>query len=166
MPLNGLETTAHLIQVALTPVFLLSGIGTLLSVFSTRLGRVADRVDVLSQLMEGADDATAFRLGVQLRRLQRRSLMLDVAVVLGTLAGAATCGATITLFVGALRNQETETILYAMFGFALCCTQAALTAFLVEMLMASRGLRHRAHHAPELRADQARTAAREGSSIV
>jgi hypothetical protein len=33
-----LDTVAHIIQVALTPVFLLSGIATLLNVFSTRLG--------------------------------------------------------------------------------------------------------------------------------
>ena len=39
------DTVAHVIQVALTPVFLLSGIASLLSVLATRLGRVADRVD-------------------------------------------------------------------------------------------------------------------------
>ena len=31
---SGLDTIAHIIQVALTPVFLLSGIATLLNVFS------------------------------------------------------------------------------------------------------------------------------------
>lgn len=40
----GLDTIAHIIQVALTPVFFLTGIATLLNVFSTRLGRVSDRV--------------------------------------------------------------------------------------------------------------------------
>ena len=40
---SALDTIAHIIQVALTPVFLLSGIATLLNVFSTRLSRVGDR---------------------------------------------------------------------------------------------------------------------------
>jgi len=45
--LDTVESVAHVIQVALTPVFLLSGIASLLSVLSTRLARVADRVDAL-----------------------------------------------------------------------------------------------------------------------
>ena len=41
---SALDTVAHIIQVALTPVFLLSGIATLLNVFSSRLARVSDQV--------------------------------------------------------------------------------------------------------------------------
>src|SRR5690242_11924667 len=40
----SLDLVAHVIQVALTPIFLLSGIATLLNVFATRLARVADLV--------------------------------------------------------------------------------------------------------------------------
>jgi hypothetical protein len=42
---SALDTIAQIIQVALTPVFLLSGIATLLNVFSTRPSRVGDRVE-------------------------------------------------------------------------------------------------------------------------
>jgi hypothetical protein len=49
MTTDSLETVAHIVQLALTPVFLLSGIAALLNVFSTRLGRVADQADRLSQ---------------------------------------------------------------------------------------------------------------------
>ena len=45
----NLEAAAHMVQLALTPVFLLSATATLLSVFATRLARVADRVNTLSQ---------------------------------------------------------------------------------------------------------------------
>jgi len=37
-------SAVHLIQVALTPVFLLSGIGILLGLFNTRQARVADEM--------------------------------------------------------------------------------------------------------------------------
>ena len=47
-----LDDVAHLIQVALTPVFLLTGIGTLINVFSTRLARVADQVDRIAKAVE------------------------------------------------------------------------------------------------------------------
>ena len=50
---SALDTIAHIIQVALTPVFLLSGIATLLNVFSTRLARVADRVETVTRHCHG-----------------------------------------------------------------------------------------------------------------
>src|SRR4029453_6864661 len=93
------------IQAALTPVFLLTAVAALLNVFSTRLGRVADRVDLLSaDLQRGAAD-TEF-LSAQLDFLRRRSLILDVAVVLATIGGAATCAAVLVLFFGALGTSE------------------------------------------------------------
>ena len=52
---DRVETIAHVIQIALTPVFLFSGIATLLNVLSTRLGRVADRVDSVSERLERAE---------------------------------------------------------------------------------------------------------------
>ena len=50
--LDTVESVAHVIQVALTPVFLLSGIASLLGVLSTRLARVADRVDALADQLK------------------------------------------------------------------------------------------------------------------
>src|SRR5713226_6442745 len=92
-PILPLDMVAHIIQVALTPVFLLSGIATLLNVFSTRLARVADRVEAVSTAIEDANADQAEALSAQLAHLHRRSLALDVAVVLGAVGGAATCAA-------------------------------------------------------------------------
>jgi len=138
---STLDTVAHIIQVALTPVFLLTGIATLLNVFSTRLGRVADRVAVVSKAIEGADADEVRALSAQLAYLHRRSLALDVAVVLGAVAGAATCAAVLALFVGALRDARVATILFSLFGAAVVCALGAIAAFTAEMLMASIGIR-------------------------
>lgn len=148
-PTDTLDTTAHLIQTALTPVFLLSGIGTLLNVFSTRLGRVADRVDRLSQQVEASDPRTRAALLVQLAYLRRRSYLLDAAVVLGALGGGSTCAAALALFVGALRNSGVDVALDLLFGSALFCTLAALAVFMAEMLLASQGLRVQVDSKPE-----------------
>jgi hypothetical protein len=138
---SALDTVAHIIQVALTPVFLLSGIATLLNVFSTRLARVADRVDAVSKALESADPDQAKALAVQLADLHRRSLALDVAVILGAISGAATCGAVLALFVGALREATVASVLFALFGLAMFCALGAICAFTAEMLMASTGIR-------------------------
>src|SRR5258708_26879075 len=85
----SLDNIIHVIQVALTPIFLLTGLANLLSVFSTRLGRVADRVDLMSARLEEAKGEAADRIAAQLTYLRKRSLVLDAAVLLGTIGGRA-----------------------------------------------------------------------------
>lgn len=139
------SSVTDVIQLALTPAFLLTAVAALLNVFSTRLGRVADRVHLLrADLQRGAAD-TEF-LSAQLDFLRRRSLILDVAVVLATVGGAATCAAVLVLFLGALGNADVSikalrAILFGLFGGAIVFTLAALVTFLIEMIMAGRGLR-------------------------
>jgi hypothetical protein len=136
----SVDSLTHVIQVALTPVFLLSAIAALLNVFSSRLVRVADQVDQISEKLQATDGETG-SLAAQFAYLRKRSVALETAVVLGTLGATATCGAALALFVGALRNSAAVTMLFGLFGFALLCTILAITAFMVEMLMAGRGLR-------------------------
>lgn len=142
--LATLEDAVHLIQVALTPVFLLSGIAALLNVFASRLARVSDRLEALSTIEgETAQEQT--------RRLHRRLRVLDGAVVLGSIGAVATCLSILTLFVQALSNRVAASVLVGLFGLAIICTLASVAAFGAEMLISSRGVRVRLHlHAPWL----------------
>jgi len=47
--LNDIPTVAHAIQQAVAPVFLLTGIGSILSVLTNRLGRAIDRFRKLGE---------------------------------------------------------------------------------------------------------------------
>ncbi|WP_342148504.1 DUF2721 domain-containing protein [Methylorubrum sp. SB2] len=142
------DTIAHIIQVALAPAFLLSGLATLLNVFSTRLGRVADKVDKLRADLIGAGPDEAAELSHRLAYLRRRSLLLDLAVILASLGGVLTGIAVLTLFLGALRDASAASVLFVCFGLALGCTIGAILAFLVEILLAGRGVRMTAGLAP------------------
>lgn len=133
---TDLTGAAHVVQLALTPIFLLTGIASLLGVFTTRLGRIADRVDHL------AGDAA--RHPRQLARLRLRSRALDLAVLLAALAGALTCCAALTLFLGTLRNAGAGYMLFAFFGSALLCAVAALSAFGFETIVSGRSVREQA----------------------
>jgi len=135
---SSVESVTHVIQVALTPVFLLTAVAALLNVFSTRLGRVADRVHQVSANLQSSMTTDAHLL---LKYLRRRSLVLDVAVVLATIAGMATSGAALILFVGALGEAVVRSMLFVLFGGAIFFTIAALFTFAIEMMMAGRGLR-------------------------
>lgn len=137
----NLEVVSHVIQVSLTPVFLLSGVGTLLGVFSTRLIRVADQVEDTTGAIEGADARRRLLLERRLAHLQMRSYLLDAAVILAAVAGAATAASVVALFVEALFHGTGRWSLFLLFGTAVLCTTAALMVFLVEILLASRGVR-------------------------
>ena len=142
----SLESVAKIIQMALTPVFLLTGLATLLNVFSTRLARVAGRVDQAAKALETADADAAALLRDQLSALHRRSLALDVAVILAAAAGAATCTTVLLLFVGAFGSGSIEVALFSVFGFAIVCALGAIAAFAAEMLMAGTGIRAELAH--------------------
>lgn len=135
------DDVAHIIQVSLAPVFLLTALATLLGNFSTRLARVADQVDTAARDMLTADAAEARGLSMRLSHLRRRSTLLDSAVVLACLGGVMTAVSILTLFVGALRDAATASVLFACFGVALISAVGALACFLGEILMASRGVR-------------------------
>jgi hypothetical protein len=138
---DGVDSVAHIIQVALTPVFLLSGIGTLLNMFNTRLGRLSDHTEHVYELLcAETDDPTRTTLMRHLDRLQRRRLMLDASVIFGAVGGAATCGAAFVLFLGSLRDAEIANWLFALFGVALGCTVCALMTFVVDSILAWHGL--------------------------
>jgi len=166
---DRVDTVAHVIQVALTPVFLLSGAASLLSVLATRLGRVADRVDATADKLETAGPRERARLETRLAYLERRTKILDVAVILATLGGVLTSLAALLLFVDVLR-EHAGVSLFIAFGLALIMTIGALIGFLFEMLLASRGIRHEASKSveedepAEAEAEPAREAGENGAT--
>lgn len=129
----AVDSAAHVVQLALTPAFLLTGIASLLNVFTQRLARISDQV---SRLAEEPSKRPR-----QLARLRLRSRALDLAVLLAAIAGALTCCAALTLFLHALRSGGGGTVLFALFGGALVCAVAALAAFAFEMILAGRTVR-------------------------
>jgi Protein of unknown function (DUF2721) len=148
---DAVDSVAHVIQVALTPVFLLSGIGTLLNVFNTRLSRVSDHREHVDELLRGElDDAQRAQLVSHRVRLRRRTLVLDASVVLGAIGGASTCAAAFVLFLGSMRDTSIASWLFVLFGLALGCTASALVAFLADSVLAWHGL-HREGPLPRLK---------------
>ena len=140
-PIDGI---AHLIQVALTPVFMLSGVASLLTLCNTRLARVSDHMEDVTHRIdsdEGTDAQTHARLVRHQIRLRRRIFVLDCSIVLGGIGGASTCGAALALFLGSLHDSQTISWLIFLFGAALSCTVGALAVFLVDTGLAWHGLR-------------------------
>lgn len=146
-----LVSVARIIQMALTPVFLLTGLAMLLNVFSTRLARVSAKADQAIDALATADTDAVAILRDQLVHLHRRSVALDTAVILAAVAGAATCTTVLLLFIGAFGAGTIDWVLLGAFGVAIICALGAIAAYAAEMLMAGTGIRaellhrHRRH---------------------
>ena len=135
-----LESAARVVQLALTPIFLLSAVAALLNVLAARFGRVADQTDALAGRPEEEPGRAS-----QLRMLLWRSRASARVVVLAALAGALTYVAVLVLFLGEVRGAGAANLLFLLFGGAIALTMEALVAFVVEMLLPARGVRRMVH---------------------
>ena len=138
---SSLTDIAHVIQLAVAPVFLLSGIGGMLGVFVARLGRIVDRSRVLDERLASAGPAGAADLHRELVSLSRRSRLIDRAIVLATAAGFFICLVIFTLFIEYLAGLRLSTPVASFFLLAMLCLIGAFGSLQREVLLASAPLR-------------------------
>lgn len=143
--MEGLPTDiAHSIELAVAPVFLIAGIGALLTVLTNRLGRVVDRSRALEIELsaEGAMEAHP-RWRSELWLLDRRISWINRAIVLSTAALLLVCLVIMTLFTGQLFSAEVSGIVAVLFILAMAALIAATGSFLWEIHVAAAMLRVR-----------------------
>src|SRR5258706_3349492 len=73
MQTSGITDIAHGIQLAVAPVFLLSGVGVTLTVLTNRLARIIDRARSLESSLATTAEPAAARMRDELRVLSRRA---------------------------------------------------------------------------------------------
>jgi len=123
---------AHLIQVALTPIFLISAIGVTLNVLTSRLARIVDRARAMER--EGRD------LHGMLRVLERRAYYINAAITLITLSALFIALVVVMLFVNAFLRWDLSAFIACMFILSMLSLCAALLAFLIEVRIATTTL--------------------------
>jgi len=137
----GITAVAHAIQLAVAPVFLLSGIGAMLAVLTNRLARIIDRGRALeTQLATGPPDAAA-RLHAELATLTRRARLIGRAITLCTITALLVCAVIATLFLGAFARFDTSVPVALFFVAAMVAFFAGLLFFLREIFIATANLR-------------------------
>jgi len=133
---------AHLIQVALTPIFLISAIGVTLNVLTSRLARIVDRARALEDRALDPDFARNNRdLHAQLKILDRRSRWINAAITLIILSALFIALVVVMLFVNAFLRFELSVFIAAMFIMSMVTLAAALLTFLIEVRIATTTLR-------------------------
>jgi len=137
------SSVAHAIQLAVAPVFLLAGVGSLLAVLATRLARVIDRFHWLEKTVDTLTGADRAREVMVMIALSRRARLIHRAIILCTACELLVCLVVAALFVGALFvgaefRLDLSTPIAVLFITAMASLISGLTCFLREIALATR----------------------------
>src|SRR5487761_1986646 len=134
-----ITTVTHAIQQAVAPVFLLTGIGAILNVITTRIARIIDRSRALS-------NSSNPKLPAQLEEmemLRRRVRWVHWAVSLCTMSALFICIVIAALFVGSEIGVDPARAVSLFFISAMLALIAGLLCFLREIYLATQNLEMR-----------------------
>jgi MFS family permease len=129
------------IQLAVAPVFLLTALGTILGVLSTRLGRVVDRVRVLSAKLPGLAAPDAEPLRAELALLSRRRRLVNHAITCAVIAALLVCLVIAVAFVGFTFGTDYSLLMAWLFVAAMAAFIGALLLFLLEIFLTVQSVR-------------------------
>jgi hypothetical protein len=132
---------AHIIQVSVAPVFLLSGIGVMLTVFTNRLARIIDRARVLEERAHGAVESRIDDIYSELNVLARRSRWNEAAIAFCTTTGLLVSLVVVSLFVDEMVAVDLSGLIAGLFVMAMLTFVAAFVSFLREIVLARARIR-------------------------
>lgn len=142
---RGLDQVARILQLSITPVALISGVGLLLLSMTNRLGRIVDRSRVLGrEAKQPMDDAARRALSAELRILFQRARLMQLAI-----ASIATCIFLAALMVASLfamnlLHDDLGPLVLGLFALNLLFLVASIVCFLGDIFLSIRWL-HASH---------------------
>jgi len=135
---DSLDSIARAIQLALAPVFLLTGIAGMLNVMTNRLSRIIDRV---RHLTEGQNaPARSKQVNAEIQCLGRRRHLTSVAITASTIAALLVCVVIAALFAEVLLSAHLKWFIGALFTIAMLILVVGLAFFLREVHLAMKSL--------------------------
>jgi hypothetical protein len=137
----------EVVRLAVTPVFLLSGVGVTLTLLASRLSLVVDRARAIEQGAASAEAHELVELDARLSTLAQRARLLGRAITLCTVCALLVAAVVVALFLGALMNFRLALVIATLFILAMLSFIGGLSLFLREVFLATHTLRigRRAH---------------------
>lgn len=143
-----INVVAHVIQQAVAPVFLLTGVGAILGVLTNRLSRIIDRYRQLAADLHAPHasapaeriaeiPAAAHRRG-EMSMLGRRRKWIHRAIILCTCCALLICVVIATLFLGSELGSDPSRLVSLLFISAMLSLIAGLICFLREIALATQ----------------------------
>lgn len=134
---------AHAIQLALAPVFLLTGIAGILNVMTGRLSRIIDRGRQLTEGSLPQEQQSGRELQRQLDALEHRRHLASAAITASTLAALLVCTVIAALFLEVLLLIKLRWLVGILFTGSTLALVVGLAYFLREVHLATQTVRIR-----------------------
>lgn len=138
-----LGDVSHTIQLAIAPVFLLTGVGTKLAVLTSRLARIIDRSRVLEDRLHGGESLAHADVWAELETLYRRAHLINRAITLSTCCGLFVCVVIAALFIGDALNLRLAQFIALLFVLGMFSLIGSFVYLLREIFVATRTLSRR-----------------------
>jgi hypothetical protein len=132
---------AHVIQLSVAPVFLLSGIGVFLGVLTQRLARVIDRSRLIEEQHEHAAGHERLHLEADLRVMARRGRLISQSITASVSSALAVALVVALIFLSEFIRFPLAGLVSLLFIGAMLALLTGLIAFLIEVRVATAQLR-------------------------
>jgi len=129
------ESILPIIQLSITPVILISGLGALCISLTNRMGRIVDRTRSLAGLMRQANDEERNFLEEQLLIMFRRAKIMRFSMAMITSSMFISGLLVVIIFVSALSRIELSSLILGLFATSVGCLLAGLAAFLRDLFV-------------------------------
>lgn len=136
----SLNQLVPILQLAIGPVILISGVGLLLLTLTNRFGRMLDRSRQLNHEVPKSEEDKA-SLSAQIEILHRRAGILRMAIILGTSTVLLVAVLILTLFLSALFHVEAGWVIAAIFSLGQLALIGSMFCFIREMNLALTAVR-------------------------
>lgn len=144
MQAEPVAAIAHVIQLSVAPVFLLTGIAGLLNVLTGRLARVVERARQIElRLADETDEGAPAH--AQLRVLAKRARWIYFAVSLCVASAIFVATVVVTLFASAFWRTDYSGLVALLFIAAMLALIGGLVFFMREIYLATSNLRIGSH---------------------
>jgi hypothetical protein len=136
-----------IIQTAITPVILLSGVGALMITLTNRMGRIVDRTRSLAGQAQQAADGARAHIDEQLAIMWRRAKLLRLAVTFAGLSMLLSCVLVMVIFIDAFLERHFGIEAVVIFGASVASLILSLITFLRDIWMSLWALHIEVQHA-------------------
>ncbi len=128
MHMSTMSELIPILQMAIGPVILISGVALLLLGMTTRMGRVIDRVRILCRELRTAPADDRRFILAQLGVLEQRAMLIRQAIIWGSVSVLFVALLIVTLFLAALLHWDAGWLIVLLFAGCLISMIASLVA--------------------------------------
>ena len=130
---TAINDIAHVIQLVIAPVFMLTAIGTVLNVLAGRLARAVDRRRVLVAALPKLDVDIADIARAEIEFEVRRINLIYISITMAVLSALLVCCLIALAFIDAFVAADFAKLIAGLFILSMVALIASLIIFLREI---------------------------------